>query len=229
MTEALQKEARIVTIMADRAVEALTDPAVTRAREIAPQLRGIVVTNDKEASRVVDQLALVKDGQKAAKAIMLGMTSVLRRAGDAVRLAFGPACDDMDSAETAGKLALDAWDAEQRRKIREEQERLECQAREAAEAQRANGQPEAPPMEVAPPRYVGPIHGCGATSYATTVVACEVVDIVKVATEHPEWLKLDEVKAKAAFRALDKDRGVHSEGCTLSGVRFWREKSRAIR
>lgn len=219
-------------VVHEQALEALGDEAIARARTVAPELVGVVITNDEEARRIVDLLAVVKDGRRAGKALLEGVTAPLRKAMEVVRAAFQNGIGDLDTAYVQGNAALDAWTAQEAVRLRREREALEAQARAAVAAQAAQGI-QAPPMEVAMVQVPTLVKGTNAVSYQTSVVWVEVVDWHAVVSFDPSLVRLDEVAAKALFRAIEKEHpgtdGYGEGGVTLHGMRFWREQRRATR
>lgn len=234
MTSSIERQApRIVAAIQERAVEALKDEAIERASSVAEALRGIVVSDDREASRIADQLGVIKDGQKAAKSLLEGLTSPLRQAIDVARNAFAPVTKLLDEAEASGKRAISGWQQEKHRRAQEEQARLEREAKEAAERQRAAGQPEAPPMEAPPPVVSSMVLGRRAATYETSVVCVEVVDPKLVVAFDASLMRLDETRAKAIYRELERAAAPMtphpSGGVVVHGMRFWRDKRIGVR
>lgn len=213
----------------------LRDEALERARSAAAIVSEMVVVDEVTAGRMVDMLALVKDGAKIAKAKLEGVTRPFRAAEEEARIVFAPILATLRTAEENGKGTLWAYTAERKRIEQAERDRLEAEARETQRRQQeAHPGVEVPALELPPPALPPQYHGRRAMAHETTVLRCEVVDPHAVAAYDPSLLKLDEVRAKALCRGLGDagwagapghDRG----GIVLFGVRFWKEKTVAIR
>lgn len=213
----------------------LRDEALERASQAARVVSEMVVTDDESAGRMVDMLGIIKDGTKIAKGKLEGVLAPFRRAEEQARAAFAPILAVLRTAEENGKGSLWAYNAEKKRKEQAERDRLEREAREAQQRQQeANPGVLVPVLELPPPAPPPQHHGRRAMSYETTVLRCEVVDPHATVAYDPSLLKLDEVRAKALCRGMGEagwagapshERG----GIVLFGVRFWREKSVAIR
>lgn len=233
---------KLQVAIVDLATRELADEAIERAKAAADVLGRITVTNDAEAERVSDQLALVKDGTKILRAKLDGVLAPLKRAEAAARSVFSPVRDLLEVAERGGKEALQGWLNEKRRQEQAERDRLEREAREAAARQREAAIADAeaksaetgqhvepvipPPMEPPPTPITTRVQGRRSMTYETSTVCCEVVDMHEVVKFDPSLLKLDETRAKQLFRALEPGGAIPVHplgGYLLSGIRFWRE------
>lgn len=217
------------------ALQALRDQAIDRARTAAHAVGCIIVTDEASAAALTDALAHVKDGIKIAKAMLEGIVKPHRAAADAARQTFAPILSTLAEAEGLGKDSLQAYANEVARREAEERARLLVRAREAQERQQAESpDTEVPMLEPPPPAPPAQFHGRRAMSYETSTLKCEIVNCQALAALFPTMLLLDEAKAKAWFRTRERAAQVAapshpSGGVVMFGVRFWREKSRAIR
>jgi hypothetical protein len=218
------------------ALEALRDQAIEKAKTAAAGVGRIIVTDEASASRLTDALAHVKDGIKIAKAMLEGIVKPHRAAADAARQTFAPILSTLAEAEGLGKDSLQAYANEVARREAEERARLLVAAREAQERQQAESpDTEVPMLEPPPPAPPAQFHGRRAMSYETTVLRCEVVDWKAVQQYAPSLLRLDEAKAKSLYR-VHADNGMVATapshpngGVIMFGIRFWKEKTVAIR
>lgn len=213
----------------------LRDEALERAGQAARVVSEMVVTDDESAGRMVDMLAIVKDGLKILQGKYEGLVRPFEAAKEEIRVAIAPIKSVLKAAEENGKGSLWAYDAEKKRKAQEERDRLEAEAREAQRRQQeAHPGVLVPALELPPPALPPQHHGRRAMSYETTVLRCEIVDPHATIAYDPTLMKLDEVRAKALFRGLGEPYSATAPthergGIVLFGVRFWKEKSVAIR
>jgi hypothetical protein len=213
----------------------LRDEALERASQAARTVSQMVVADEVSAARMVDMLAVIKDGTKIAKAKLEGVTRPFRAAEEEARMAFAPILAALRTAEENGKGSLWAYNSEKARREAAERERLLALAREAQAAQQAASPgAEVPMLEPPPPSPSAQTHGRRAMSYETTVLRCEVVDPKAIAAYDASLLKLDEVRAKALCRGMGDSAWATAPahplgGIVMFGVRFWKEKTVAIR
>lgn len=128
---------RIIAAADKAALDALQEDAIARPRAIAQELRGIVVTTEADVKHVTDRLSIIKQGQKAAKAALDGVTYVHRKAIDAARGRFDEVQALLNEAESHAKRAIQGYITEQERAAAAERARLQREAEAAAAKQRA--------------------------------------------------------------------------------------------
>jgi hypothetical protein len=235
-----ETEKRIAAALESQALETLKDAAIDRAFGAAGEIKGLVIATESDAKAMADHLGVLKDGQRIAKSLMDGLLAPLMRARNAVQGAFRPVFEVLEEAEKHGKNAIRAWNEHQERQQRLERERLEREAREAEARHRAEaaaalaaGRPaplEPPPMEPPPPpRPATVVAGKHTLTYEYSVLHVEVSDVHEVAAFDPSLLALDESRAKAIYRDIEKLGALPTEthplgGVVLHGMRFWIEK-----
>jgi hypothetical protein len=237
------------------ATELLAEESVAIAKKAASSLSGIVITNGEEAGRVSDLTKAVKTGNKRLKEslqeVVKPFTDAEKEARDTVRETM----DTLTTAEKSGRSALDAWQAEQDRLVREERRKRqeECDrisreqaeavrvAREAAEAEAEHiteetgvlVEPKAvdvsaivPPLEIPVPEPEI-IRGSASSSGKKKTLNSELYDASKC-----PWLVLDNKAAEAAFRKTPLIEGatqLDDDSIVWNGVRFYYTTSTVIR
>lgn len=127
---------RVIAATDKAALDALQEDAIARPRAIAAELRGIVVITEADVKYVTDRLHIVKQGQKAAKAALDGVTAVHKKAIDVARGRFDEVQSLLNEAESHAKRGIQGYLSEQERIAQAERDRQAKLTREAAEKQR---------------------------------------------------------------------------------------------
>jgi hypothetical protein len=231
----LATQPRLVTLARGLALKVLHSPEVRGGLAAAASLEGLVVTNEAELASVADLVGLIARARKMLKAGADGVLELPKAMTKAVGEAVAGDRARLEVGEQAGKDASARYLAEKRKSAEAEQARLRALAveQEKAHASALLEDDEAPPpLQAAPaPEFKGQARGGQTMLAEVKVLKCALVDPVEC---DPSWLKLDEAKAKNAFRDVLARKSVEEPGgperpVRFAGCEFWLEVTMSTR
>ncbi|MFN0131256.1 MAG: hypothetical protein ACKVW3_01795 [Phycisphaerales bacterium] len=209
-----------------------------------------VITNQLEADLALERMKDLRLGERAVKKAEdeADMLRVAKLLAAAVKEQTKPRAEKYAAAFAAWKRAVDAWNAEQARKVAEDARKAREAAAAAVEAQRAaQASDDIPEISAVPVPKIetvmraNPEQKGGTALWQTSKLSCEMLD-PKACVEHdPSLVKLDSAMALASYRALVKqygEKGVAEmgqepphglPGVVIGGVRYWHEVGSAFR
>ena len=145
-----------------------------------------------------------------------------------LRAKFAPMRDSLAAVVEAKDRELLAWQRDERLRAERERAAQEAAAKAAAEAAKADAEvfgEDAPPAPqvAAPAAVTTTVRGAAGSTWTTTRLEAEMVDVLEVAKEWPHLLSLDVPAAKRAFAAM-RDRGQvdnpGEQGKVIGGIKF---------
>lgn len=229
-TDLVAREGALVTTARTLALAVLEDHRVKTALNVAQNTKGVVITNDAEASIANDQLAALIAGEKLLAAGVKRVTDI----GEAIkRAAKGSVAEQstaISGAVVALKGALQSHLARQRAAAEAERVRIENERRERDRlAAESLVEEEAPPLEEAPPPVPKRVVSGSGQAHLTSTLQVESVNFHEW---DPSWARLDSAAAKAEFRVMLQRGDVEKPGdasrpVVYRGAKFWYEEGLA--
>lgn len=216
----MNAEHALVRAARDTALAARGLGEVEAGLALVERLKTIRVTSRDEAEWVTDAVRQVKVAARAHDAKVDTVRLPIKAALDALRVLARPIEEALAAAEKAGKSALIAWTQAERMRQAKAKEDADRAAAQAATAAAQAGEDAPPPAETYIPDDARRVSGTTGSAHTVKVLKCELVNHHDA---EPEWLRLDEAAAKAAWRESGAPLG------TWKGVRYWQEETVAIR
>lgn len=213
----------------DAQVQALTsDDKLRAASAAAESAKHLKITDEVSAESWAGDRAKIKAGIKTIEDGLTAMFRPLKSFERDLRARFAPMRDQLAAVVEAKDRELLAWQREERlraERVRAEQEAAAKAAAAAAkDEQEVFGEDAPPPPQIAAPAVAtSTVRGAAGSTWTTTRLDAELVDVLEVAKNWPHLLLLDVPAAKRAFAAM-RDRGQVDApgegGKVIGGIKF---------